>query len=229
MVTAAAEWLCSNCDQGFTAESLLLDHQKQVHRSSPLSGNNPLVSPTFQCSYCQTSFTSRTQLDRHSRIHIAASGTNLKCNICDRLFTTIDGLSEHKLSHCKATASNICSYCHETLQNENDYTRHLYEHNQQQTKNKTKLFNNHQEGPHVTITCIVCKQSLINEREVELHAKFHLTNELSKKSTKSTINITCHHCNRFSAKSREFFIELHDFNFLCFSCVKKELKISGKY
>lgn len=172
-------------------------------------------SSTFKCSYCQTSFTSRTQLDRHARIHIAASGTNLKCNICDRLFGTIDILSEHKLSHCKATTSNICSFCHEILENENDYSRHLFEHNQQttnSTKNKTKLFSNHQETTTIALACIVCKQSLINEREIDLHAKFHLN--------KSVDTSNCHRCHRSTTNDRNFLIDLSNWTILCFQCLK---------
>lgn len=201
---------CSFCELKFSNESSLSEHQRVAHRSSCS------ISSTFQCSYCQTSFTSRTQLDRHSRIHIAASGTNLKCNICDRLFSTIDILSEHKLSHCKATTSNICSHCHQTLLNENDFTRHLFEHNQH--------FKNHQDGNKLTIGCIVCKQSLINQNEIDLHAKFHLQNEQINKKIDST-DFRCQTCFRSSSKNRDFIIELSSFTLHCFDCLRKQLNI----
>jgi len=212
-----------------------LEHNKHIHRSTSI----PSLSLSFKCTYCHALFTSRTQLDRHSRIHIASSGNNLKCNICDRLFSTIDILSEHKLSHCKATTSNICSYCHQILNNENDYTRHLYEHNHLHfPKIKTKLFtnnNNNNDNNSLTITCIVCKQSLINEHEVDLHAKFHLTNFLNKKSpiiTKeislTTMTITCHQCHRSTNTNRDFLLELSSFNINCFNCIEKDLKCTGK-
>jgi hypothetical protein len=222
--------ICSICDLTFPSESLLLEHNKHTHPSS--------VSPSFKCTYCHALFTSRTQLDRHSRIHIASSGNNLKCNICDRLFSTIDILSEHKLSHCKATSSNICSYCHQILTNEGDYTRHLYEHNhyQHHPKSKTKLFTNNNDNVPLTIACIVCKQSLINEREIDLHAKFHLANFLNKKSspipTKESsltiMTITCNQCHRSTNTNRDFLLELPSFNIKCFNCIEKDLKSSGK-
>jgi hypothetical protein len=212
-----------------------LEHNKHTHRSSPQS-SIPSLSPSFKCTYCHALFTSRTQLDRHSRIHIASSGNNLKCNICDRLFSTIDILSEHKLSHCKATSSNICSYCHQILNNEGDYTRHLYEHNHHQhhPKSKTKLFTNNNDNIPVAIACIVCKQSLINEREIDLHAKFHLANFSNKKSTitkesSSTIlTITCNQCHRSTNTNRDFLLELPLFNTNCFNCIEKDLKAPGK-
>lgn len=189
------------------------------------------LSPSFKCLYCHALFTSRTQLDRHSRIHIASSGNNLKCNICDRLFPTIDILSEHKLSHCKATTSNICSYCHQTLNHENDYTRHLYEHNHlHYSKNKTKLFHHQNDNTPLTIACIVCKQSLINEHEVDLHAKFHLKNistVTTKDSSAISMVITCDQCHRSSSTSRDFLLQLPAFQILCFDCLEKDLKSTG--
>jgi hypothetical protein len=208
-----------------------LEHNKHVHRSPPVAS----LSQSFKCTYCHALFTSRTQLDRHSRIHIASSGNNLKCNICDRLFSTIDILSEHKLSHCKATTSNICSYCHQTLNNENDYTRHLYEHNHlHHIKTKTKLFSNNNDNSPLAIACIVCKQSLISEREVDLHAKFHLANFLNKKSTLTkessltTMTITCNQCHRSTNTNRDFLLELPSFNINCFHCLEKDVKSTGK-
>ncbi len=209
-----------------------MEHNKHIHRSPSISS----ISASFKCTYCHALFTSRTQLDRHSRIHIASSGNNLKCNICDRLFSTIDILSEHKLSHCKATTSNICSYCHQILNNESDYTRHLYEHNHlHYSKTKTKLFTNNHDNSSITIACIVCKQSLINEREVDLHAKFHLVNFLNNKSiieTKdislTTMIITCNQCHRSTNTNREFLLELPLFNINCFNCIEKDFKSSGK-
>ena len=192
------------------------------------------LSPSFKCLYCHALFTSRTQLDRHSRIHIASSGNNLKCNICDRLFPTIDILSEHKLSHCKATASNICSYCHQTLNHEIDYTRHLYEHNNlQHSKNKSKLFHQQNDSTPLAIACIVCKQSLINEHEVDLHAKFHLktnkstTTTTTKDSAFTSIMITCHQCHRSSQIQRDFLLQLPSFQIHCFDCLEKDLKSTG--
>ena len=230
---SSSDVICSTCDLTFPSELLLLEHNKHTHQSS-----SSFLSPAFKCTYCHALFTSRTQLDRHSRIHVASSGNNLKCNICDRLFATIDILSEHKLSHCKATSSNICSYCHQILTNEEDYTRHLYEHNHHQhhPKSKTKLFTNNCDNIPSAIACIVCKQSLINEREIDLHAKFHLANFLNKNpatvigkdSSLTIMTMTCHQCHRTTNTNQEFLLELPSFNLICFNCIEKELKPTGK-
>jgi hypothetical protein len=224
----SSDVICTLCNLNFPSESLLFEHNKHIHRLPAI----PSLSSSFKCTYCHALFTSRTQLDRHSRIHIASSGNNLKCNICDRLFSTIDILSEHKLSHCKATTSNICSYCHQILNNENDYTRHLYEHNHlHYSKIKTKLFtNNNDNNNPLTITCIVCKQSLINEHEIDLHAKFHLaksTTIVTKETLLTTMTIKCHQCHRSTNTNRDFLLELPLFNINCFNCIEKDLKSTG--
>ncbi|CAF2182480.1 unnamed protein product [Rotaria magnacalcarata] len=227
---SSTDIICSLCDLTFSSESLLLEHNKHTHRSSFISS----ITPSFKCTYCHALFTSRAQLDRHSRIHIASSGNNLKCNICDRLFSTIDILSEHKLSHCKAITSNICSFCHQTLNSQDDYINHLHEHNHQYNlKTKAKLFTNNNDNVPLAITCIVCKQSLINEREVNLHAKFHLTNITNKKSSKiiltkesslETMTIQCNQCHQSTNTNRDFLLELPSFNINCFNCIEKDLK-----
>ncbi|CAF3451829.1 unnamed protein product [Rotaria sp. Silwood1] len=83
-------------------------------------------------------------------------------------------LRQHKLSHCNATSSNICSYCHQTLNNKSDYKRRLYEHNNDHhhSKTKTKLFTNNNDNIPFAIACIVCKQSLISEREIDYIQNF---------------------------------------------------------
>ncbi|UJR26069.1 hypothetical protein I4U23_007415 [Adineta vaga] len=230
LITTSSDIICSLCDLTFSSESLLLDHNKHTHRSSPLSTSS--LSSSFKCTYCHALFTSRTQLDRHSRIHIASSGNNLKCNICDRLFSSIDILSEHKLSHCKATTSNLCLHCHQLLNNETDFLRHLHEHNHHHhhLKTKTRSFpNNNNDHSPFAMTCIICKQSLINEREIDLHAKFHLTNLSNKKFlTKdlSTISmpITCIQCQHTTHTNRDFLLDLPSFDIHCFNCIEKDFK-----
>lgn len=210
---------CFHCEATFASESLLNEHLKSVHRSSI----SPSSSVPFKCLYCHTSFTSRAQLERHARIHVASSGTNLKCNICDRQFPTIDLLSEHKLSHCKATTSNLCSVCQQKIENEEDYIRHFYDHHQgnSPTKSKGKLFNVHQtDSTPITIACVICKQSLINEREIDLHAKFHLT--------KSKLKMNCSRCHRTSINDGNFLLDLSTWNSVCFQCLAKELNLAGK-
>ncbi|CAF1118685.1 unnamed protein product [Adineta steineri] len=218
---SSSDIMCTLCDLSFPSESLLLEHNKQTHRSPP----PPSLSPSFKCTCCHALFTSRTQLDRHSRIHIASSGTNLKCNICDRLFSTIDILSEHKLSHCKATTSNICLHCHQLLNNEADFTRHLHEHNHHHhhLKSKARLYSNNNDS-QFAITCIICKQSLLNEHEIDLHAKFHLANIKNKETSLIPMTITCNQCHQTTNTNREYLLELPSFNINCFNCIEKDLK-----
>jgi hypothetical protein len=209
-----------------------LEHNKHTHRSPPPAPSS--LATSFKCSYCHALFTSRTQLDRHSRIHIASSGNNLKCNICDRLFSSIDILSEHKLSHCKATTSNLCLHCHQILANEADFTRHLHEHNHHHhhLKSKARTFTTGNDNAPFAMTCIVCKQSLINEREIDLHAKFHLANISNKKLANNDVSsmpmaVTCTECRQTSNTSRDFLVELPSFDVHCFHCLDKELKSPG--
>ena len=86
----------------------------------------------------------------------------------------------------------------------------------------------------LAIACIVCKQSLINEHEVDLHAKFHLENFSKKNSIKETplmmmmMMITCNQCQRSTNTNRDFLLELPSFQMHCFDCLEKDFKSTGK-
>ncbi|CAF0811851.1 unnamed protein product [Adineta ricciae] len=227
----SSDTICSLYESTHSSESLISEHNKHSHRSPPLPLANSSISASFKCSYCHALFTSRTQLDRHSRIHIASSGNNLKCNICDRLFSSFDNLSEHKLSHCKATTSNLCLHCHQILHNEADFLRHLDEHNNHNRHLRTKagLFTTNNDHGTFAMACIICKQSLINKHEINLHAKFHLANISTKKPAikdLSTVSmaITCVQCQHSTNNHRDFLVELPSFDVQCFNCIEKDLK-----
>ena len=100
-------------------------------------------------------------------------------------------------------------------------------------KNKAKLFTNSNDNSPLAITCIVCKQSLINEREVNLHAKFHLANISNKKliikePLLTSMIITCNQCHQSTNTNRDFLLELPSFNINCFNCIEKDFKSPGK-
>ena len=87
------------------------------------------------------------------------------------------------------------------------------------------------------MACVVCKQSLMNAHEIDLHSKFHLANCSNQKNLSKTvktdgsstmITIKCNQCHRSTNTNRNFLLELPSFSINCFQCIEKELKSTGK-
>ena len=100
---------CNYCESDFAQQNSLNQHIQMVHKINPPPSSSDYRYSSqivhqahpqhLSCQYCRNTFTNRSQLERHLRIHL--SSIDLKCNICDRSFETQDLLSQHKLTHCK--------------------------------------------------------------------------------------------------------------------------------
>lgn len=194
---------CNYCDSDFAQQSYLNQHIQMVHGNKvnpvipapppppPAQSNYIPVQQTqqnvFSCQYCRNTFSNRSQLERHVRIHV--SSIDLKCNICDQLFETQESLSQHKLTHCKtfndvnkepeqsakqngngngtdATNIAICVYCKQTIDNESVFKEHFKRHNNIGANNPGSKAN--------SFICIVCRQTLTSNSEYNLHMRHHL-------------------------------------------------------
>lgn len=167
---------CNICDMKFSNLSSLQLHKKQDHRVSValttnhtppvLSNVESIVSTTkpvatnsdkvtLSCTYCSQSFKSRTELERHMKIHLNSSSQ--KCNICDEVFPSPNTLAEHKLQHCKIPQGNICVGCKVPLKSEDQFYIHSQEHGFQ----------------GAIMQCIICRQTLASMMELQMHGKHH--------------------------------------------------------
>ena len=109
----------------------------------------------LSCPFCSQSFKSKTDLEKHSKIHLN-TGTQ-KCNICDQVFPSAGILAEHKLSHCKIQQGNVCVACKVPVRGEEEFYLHSQEHGFQ----------------GAVMQCIVCRQTLASMMELQMHGKHH--------------------------------------------------------
>lgn len=124
-------------------------------------------SASYRCNYCKEFCKSKNDLHLHLRSHQLSEKSRHKCNICDETFGSSPELASHKLVHCKIVEGNICVPCKTVLIDEESFVKHQLKHNNN-SKSATKL------NLILPYICIVCGQTLQNDREIELHAKFHL-------------------------------------------------------
>ena len=124
-----------------------------------LSEHNEAVHSVFTCNSCYKTFTSRSNLERHSRLH-----TGFKpyvCAICQKAFSRKDHLSNHAAKHAfkcatcnkrfadkktlathftydhDAMLSHICDFCNKGFSNQELYEEHVKTHPQYHAVQKT--------------------------------------------------------------------------------------------
>ncbi|KAH1022982.1 zinc finger protein 423 homolog [Dendroctonus ponderosae] len=131
------------------------------------SSSGLLGSASYRCNYCKEFCKSKNDLHLHLRSHQLSEKSRHKCNICDETFGSSPELASHKLVHCKIVEGNICVPCKTVLIDEDSFVKHQLKHNNN-SKSATKL------NLILPYICIVCGQTLQSDREIELHAKFHL-------------------------------------------------------
>ncbi|XP_076334878.1 uncharacterized protein LOC143238488 isoform X2 [Tachypleus tridentatus] len=129
-------------------------HHRKIHNfriSSPEKEESMALSSS--CAYCNEYCRSWAELENHTKAH-RTKHSKYKCNICDEVCSTAVTLAEHKLSHCKVlTASTYVSY-----RNEGECYNDSEQHN----------ING------FPVPCVICRQSLMSDMEIQVHARFHL-------------------------------------------------------
>ncbi|KAK0086264.1 hypothetical protein PV325_003463 [Microctonus aethiopoides] len=176
---------CEYCDKtDFSNDAELRAHKKLVHKTISALNTKSQTKLFSQhvCSYCGESLRTRLELEAHTRLHHAPNeqGKRYKCNICDEIFATGGILAEHKLrKHCKIKLSDVCIVCRGELKNETDFFHHVQKHSLETfDPQHQRNDNNAPAVSHITAHCVVCRQTLISELECQLHAKYHLQNNI---------------------------------------------------
>lgn len=132
---------CKQCNVVFDSFDILAEHNEAVHS-------------VFTCQSCFKTFTSRSNLERHSRLHTGHKP--YVCTICGKAFSRKDHLSNHATKHAykcgtcskrfsdkkmlvthyqfdhNAVLTNICDYCNKGFSSAESYEEHLKVHPQYQ-------------------------------------------------------------------------------------------------
>lgn len=148
---------CRQCGFHFDSFDVLSEHNEAVHS-------------VFTCPHCHKTFTSRSNLERHARLH-----TGFKpyiCAICQKAFSRKDHLSNHSAKHAykcgncnkryadkpnlathftyehDSILTNCCEFCNKGFGNVETYEEHLKTHPQYHAVQKSYF--NQQMRPNTT-------------------------------------------------------------------------------
>ena len=170
-----------------------------------LSEHNEAVHSVFTCNSCHKTFTSRSNLERHSRLH-----TGFKpyvCAICHKAFSRKDHLSNHAAKHAFK-----CATCNKRFADKKSLaSHHLYEH----------------ESP-LSHVCDFCNKGFGNqelyEEHVKTHPQYHAVMQrfnYQRSSTPSPRKLSCPQC-QFSSHDKITLLKhciQHNENHRCYTCL----------
>ncbi|KAK0424085.1 hypothetical protein QR680_008494 [Steinernema hermaphroditum] len=159
---------CKICLQFFSTEHALENHVVSHAQTKEI----------YSCVFCNIPFDNKEQLAIHIQlIHdnnvpldrvvpvISSQDVSpresrlLKCSVCDAVCLTDNELDEHRLLyHCKVLKGERCGECYKVISSKVDFLEHSVLHN----------------GDRTEISCIVCRQTIRDSIQLNLHGAFHM-------------------------------------------------------
>src|SRR6218665_1178128 len=193
---------CRVCASSFESSEALSDHNEAVHS-------------LFTCLCCFKTFTSRSNLERHSRLHTGHKPYT--CSICGKAFSRKDHLSNHATKHAfkcgtcskryadrstlvshylydhSATLTSICTYCNKGFCSAELYEEHLKSHPQFQARESKSGTDDAEVTPRSLsrqhFSCISCSFETTDKVSLAKHELVHSDGERT---------YTCLSCGKIS-------------------------------
>ncbi|XP_013163797.1 PREDICTED: zinc finger and BTB domain-containing protein 41-like [Papilio xuthus] len=137
---------CNHCDKVFNTLVKMKFHINYTHNNSTRYITN--------CPYCELSFTSYYQRNRH--LFSEHNSSNYKCNICDKTFILKSKLTSHIKQNHLMERDHICTICGKGFFIKRFLNDHMITHN----------------GERI-YQCMVCKKRYTRKKTLREHMRIH--------------------------------------------------------
>ncbi|XP_034049980.1 zinc finger protein 569-like [Thalassophryne amazonica] len=149
--TKAYPYLCWECGKKFRHGVTLTRHVERVHQSGMPVIEKP--SPTFACSQCGKTFTSRRCLLKHDNFH--HKGFRFPCEYCGKGFFGKDALVRHTLIHTGERPFQ-CDNCDKSFRSASELKIHRRYHTGERP-----------------FKCTICEKGFVQSCFLTLHMRTH--------------------------------------------------------
>lgn len=165
---------CKACGYTFAHSELLREHNEAVHG-------------VFTCNVCFRTFTSRSNLDRHARLHTGhkpyvctkcgkafsrkdhltnhAAKHAFKCGKCLKRFADRESLKSHYVQEHSCVLSNICEHCNKGFTDPKVYGEHV--------KTHPEVSGSKHPVRHRPFSCIQCSFTCSTRLDLLKHKQIH--------------------------------------------------------
>lgn len=149
--------------------------------------DNSKTQASYYCPECSRSFSRRSNLRRHLKLHNPQSNQTCICTMCNSKFTQQRYLREHvREKHRDMDYYHECTICNAKFKYTYEYSQHIAAHEEEQcVMRKTK--------GNLQVECYRCHSILSSLEICREHLKTHYTNALY-----------CTKCKRFFTKEKYF-------------------------
>ncbi len=165
---------CKACGYTFAHTELLREHNEAVHG-------------VFTCNVCFRTFTSRSNLDRHARLHTGqkpyvcskcgkafsrkdhltnhAAKHAFKCGKCLKRFVDRESLNSHYAQEHNCVLSNVCEHCNKGFTDAKVYAEHV--------KTHPEVSGSRHPVRHRPFSCIRCSFTCSTRLDLLKHKQIH--------------------------------------------------------
>ncbi|XP_074646017.1 uncharacterized protein LOC141902269 [Tubulanus polymorphus] len=175
-----AYYVCKPCYHGHDEEYQCTQCNKSFGTKTELDVHIKIHKKTYQCIKCQEAFNTEYEIQMHVATHMIQEGNVHECHICDQIFESPAKLQCHLIEHTFEGLKEFrCYVCHTVFTQPTAIQSHVLEHGISARK----------------YSCIQCNQRFFFSAELQNHLFIHGI-KVERGAAGSAAEIQCPDCEK---------------------------------